>query len=254
MSKRTIHGIDPYVPGGIDALMAHHRLTFGDAVMRVDPNAAPPATDPPVDPPADPGTPPPADPPAAPPAAPAAPPAPNVWDDPAAAKAEIEKLRRQNGDDRILAKKTAADEARNELLQKLGLTKEGEAQPDPAKLAADLAAERTAKADTARQLAIYKAASTAGADPAKLLDSNSFMTSVQGLDPTDGAAVAAAITAAVTANQSLKAARAAGASGIELSGGTGEQGQITAAQLAHMTAEQIVEADRKGLLRDYKAS
>lgn len=181
-------------------------------------------------------------------------PAPAVWDDPAAARAEIEKLRKQNGDERILAKQQAAEEARNELLKKLGLTKEGEPQPDPAKLAADLAAEREAKANTARELAIFKAASAAGADPAKLLDSNSFMSSVKGLDPTDGNAVIAAITAAVTANQSLKAARAAGASGIEQTGGTGEQGQITAAQLAHMTAEQIVEADRKGLLRDYKAS
>jgi hypothetical protein len=250
MSKRTIHGIDPYAPGGIDALMAHHRLTFGDAVMEDGDEGGEGTEGGQQEQGGTEG------------AGTASGAAEgrqqgeqkNIWDDPAAARAEIEKLRRQNGDERINAKKAAADEARQELLTKLGLTKEGEEQPDPAKLAADLAAERTAKADTARQLAIYKAATAAGADPAKLLDSNSFMTSVQGLDPTDGAAVTAAITAAVTANASLKAARAAGASGIELSGGTGEQGQITAAQLAHMTAEQIVEADRKGLLRDYKAS
>ena len=174
---------------------------------------------------------------------------PAVWDYPAAARAEIEKLRKQNGDDRILAKKTAADEARNELLQKLGLTKEGEAAPDPAQIAKDLAAERTAKTTTARELAIFKAASAAGADPAKLLDSNSFMTSVQGLDPTDGNAVAAAITAAVTANASLKAARAAGASTVDLGGGSGEQGQITEQQLKTMTPNQIVAAQEKGLLR-----
>ena len=242
---RTIHGIDPYAPGGIDALLVHHRLTFGDAVME-DGGDTPPAGDaPPASgdvPPA--GTTPPAG-----DTPPANPPAPAVWDDPAAARAEIEKLRRQNGDDRILAKKTAADEARTELLQKLGLTKEGETAPDPAQLAKDLAAERTAKTTTARELAIFKAASAAGADPAKLLDSNSFMTSVQGLDPTDGTAVAAAITAAVTANASLKAARAAGASGIEQTGGTGEQGQITEAQLKTMTPNQIVAAQEKGLLR-----
>ena len=214
------------------------------------PEATPPAagtTEPPA------GTTPPAgstEPLAAPPAGTEPPATPAVWDDPAAARAEIEKLRKQNGDDRILAKKTAADEARNELLQKLGLTKEGEAAPDPAQLAKDLAAERTAKTTTARELAIFKAASTAGADPAKLLDSNSFMTSVQGLDPTDGNAVTAAITAAVTANASLKAARAAGASGIEQTGGTGEQGQITEAQLKTMTPDQIVAAQEKGLLRN----
>lgn len=33
MAKRTIHGIDPYAPGGLIALMAHHYATFGDAVM-----------------------------------------------------------------------------------------------------------------------------------------------------------------------------------------------------------------------------
>jgi hypothetical protein len=176
-------------------------------------------------------------------------PAPAVWDDPAAARAEIEKLRRQNGDERINAKKQAADEARNELLQKLGLTKDGE-QPDPAKVAADLAAEREARANTARELAIFKAASGAGADPAKLLDSNSFLTSVKGLDPADGDAIAAAITAAVTANQSLKAVRATGASGIEQTGGTGEQGQITEQQLKTMQPEEIVAAQAKGLLRN----
>ena len=215
--------------------------------MSATPPEAPATTEPPA------GTTPPAgstEPLAAPPAGTEPPATPAVWDDPAAARAEIEKLRKQNGDDRILAKKTAADEARNELLQKLGLTKEGEAQPDPAALAQRIADADKAQADTARQLAIYKAATAAGADPAKLLDSNSFMTSVQGLDPTDGAAVAAAITAAVTANASLKAARAAGASGIEQTGGTGEQGQITEAQLKTMTPNQIVAAQEKGLLRN----
>lgn len=201
-------------------------------------------------------TPAPAEPaPAAPPApaatpAPPAEPAPAVWDDPAAARAEIEKLRKQNGDERVNAKKAAAEEARNELLQKLGLTKDGEPAPDPAKVAADLAAEREARANTARELAIFKAASAAGADPAKLLDSNSFLTSVKGLDPADGEAITAAITAAVKANASLKAARAAGASGIEQTGGTGEQGQITEQQLKTMTPEQIVAAQEKGLLRN----
>lgn len=33
MSKRTVHGIDITAPGGVAALMAFHRLTFGDAVM-----------------------------------------------------------------------------------------------------------------------------------------------------------------------------------------------------------------------------
>ncbi|WP_372699411.1 hypothetical protein [Arthrobacter sp. JSM 101049] len=34
-TSRLIHGyIDPYAPGGFEALLAHHRATFGDAVMQ----------------------------------------------------------------------------------------------------------------------------------------------------------------------------------------------------------------------------
>lgn len=47
MSKSFPHGIDITAPGGLTALMALHRATFGDAVMEVDPQTAPPsATDP----------------------------------------------------------------------------------------------------------------------------------------------------------------------------------------------------------------
>lgn len=43
MNKQFPHGIDITKPGGLTALMAFHRKTFGDAVMEVDPAAAPPA-------------------------------------------------------------------------------------------------------------------------------------------------------------------------------------------------------------------
>lgn len=39
--KTFPHGIDITVPGGIERLMDFHRLTFGDAVMEVDPAADP---------------------------------------------------------------------------------------------------------------------------------------------------------------------------------------------------------------------
>lgn len=183
-----------------------------------------------------------------PPAEPA--PTPNLWDDPAAARAEIEKLRRENASERINAKQAAADEARNELLQKLGLTKDGDKAPDPAALATELATARETARGNALNLAIYKAATTNGADPSRLLDSNSFMTSINGLDPADGDAVSAAIKTAVAANKTLRTAQAVGASGIELTGGTGEQGQITEAQLSRMTPDQIVDAQSKGLLKN----
>lgn len=40
MNKRFPHGIDITAPGGLTALMDFHRLTFGDAVMEVDADAA----------------------------------------------------------------------------------------------------------------------------------------------------------------------------------------------------------------------
>jgi len=180
-------------------------------------------------------------------------PAANVWDDPAAARAEIEKLRRENGAERVNAKTAAAEEARNELLQKLGLTKDGAEKPDPDALAKDLTTAREQARQTAVELAVYRAAAANKANPDALLDSASFLAKVRTLDP-NGADFATqvtdAITAAVTANKSLKATPAVGASGVELNGGTGETGQITEAQLARMTPEAIVEAQEKGLLKN----
>jgi hypothetical protein len=163
----------------------------------------------------------------------------------------VRDARKEAGDYRTAAK-TASDAATQSITEKLAaaLGLKPEAAADPAALTQQLTTAQQEAADRARELAIYKAASAHGADPARLLDSNSFMTSVKGLDPADGDAVADAIKAAVTANQSLKAARAAGASGVELSGGTGEQGQITEQQLKTMTPEQIVQAQAKGLLRN----
>ena len=177
----------------------------------------------------------------------------NPWDDPAAARAEIEKLRRENGAERVNAKTQAAEEARNELLQKLGLTKDGEKTPDPDALAKDLTTAREQARQHAVDLAVYKAAAANQANPDALLDSASFLAKVRTLDP-NGAdfttQVTDAIKTAVTTNQALKAVRATGASGVELTGGSGEQGQITEAQLARMTPDQIVDAQTKGLLKN----
>lgn len=243
--SETLHGIDITAPDGIGLLLDFHRLTFGNAVMEAgteegagqtttaetNGTAADKAADTTTEQTTTAAT---TDP----------------WANPDAARAEIEKLRRENASERVNAKTKAAEEARNELLQKLGLTKDGEKAPDPAALAAELATAREQARSNAVKLAIHTAAASNGADPSRLLDSNSFMTSINGLDPADGAAVSAAIKTAVAANKALKAAQAVGASGIELTGGTGEQGQITEAQLARMTPEDIVKAQEKGLLRN----
>lgn len=200
----------------------------------------------------DPGTPPaPAAPPAAPPAppAPAAPPTPtqpapptpaNPWDgfqwdgkvdslpDPVAKM--IRDLRTENAATRTNAKETAAAEARDQLLRELGLVKDNE-PADPAALSAAIGEKDTRIGELETQgrmqaieLAAYKTAAKHDANPAALLDSRSFLTSVEGLDPTADdftQKLDDAIKAAVEANQQLRAGQAPRRGGGEFNGGPG---------------------------------
>lgn len=135
-------------------------------------------------------------------------PKPNVWDNPESAKAEIERLRRENGAARTNAKQQAADEARTalatEIGKALGLVKDEPA--DPTQLTEQLTASQADAKSAKVELAVFKAAAAAGGDPLALLDSASFLEKVRAIDPTDSGAVAAAITEAVTANPRLGAA------------------------------------------------
>ena len=72
------------------------------------------------------------------------------------------------------------------------------------------------------QLAVTLAAVTAGANAVDLLDSSRFQTAIKDLDPTDATAISAAITRFVSENPRFKQAQAAGTSGADFTGGTGE--------------------------------
>lgn len=133
----------------------------------------------------------------------------NPWDNPDAAKAEIERLRRENASSRTNAKAQAAEDARNEVTQSiakaLGLVQDE--APDPAKLAEQVNAAsneaRTLKVTNATILAAVKA----GADVEALMDSRSFLEKVGGLDPSAAdftSSVHDAITAALEANPRFK--------------------------------------------------
>jgi hypothetical protein len=120
---------------------------------------------------------------------------------------------------------TAQQTTLDKLAIALGLKKDGGDAPDAAMLTTQVAAAQTSARESAVQLAVFKAASAAGANPNALLDRNSFTKAVLGLDPTKAdfsTKVTAAITAAVTADPTLKAVPAAARSGVDLSGGTGE--------------------------------
>jgi len=157
------------------------------------------------------------------------------WDDPAAARAEIDKLRKENASARVTAKQTAAEEAKNQYAQEigklLGLVKD-DAPATPENLTAQLTEAQTTAANTARELAIFKAAADAKADANALLDSRAFLNKVAGIDPTDTAALAAAISEATTSNPRFKVTQAAPVGGADLTGGSGPARTYTRDQLA----------------------
>ncbi|MFD6094570.1 hypothetical protein ACFWGN_20860 [Oerskovia sp. NPDC060338] len=156
---------------------------------------------------------------------------------PSGAQTLIEKLRKEAGDSRVNAKQSAAAEARDALLKELGLVKDGEAAPDPAKLAQDLTAARDDARLVRVELAVFRTAGTHQADPSALLDSRAFLAKITDLDPTAAdftTKVDVAIKAAISDNPKLLAAQAAGASSVDHAGGSGE-GAITAERFAAMT-------------------
>lgn len=237
--RRTIHGIDPYAPGGIDQLLDFHRRFWGDAQMNANASgdggqggesggdggeaggdagaqqttetqtgtqtqAGTNTEDKGGDKGGD-----------------------NPWSDPEKAKAEIERLRRENASERTNAKTKAAEDARNGLVQELGkalgLIKDGEKAPDPEDLAKQVTEQTTAARQAQTELAVYRAAGKASADPDALLDSRAFLAKIADIDPTDTAKVTKAIEDAVKDNPKLRATQAAGRSGAEFNGGSGEQ-------------------------------
>jgi hypothetical protein len=165
----------------------------------------------------------------------------NVWENPDTAKAEIERLRRENAASRTNAKQQAADEARSELAntigRALGLVKD---EPvDPQELTQQLTASQAAAKSAQVELAVFRAAASTDADASALLDSRTFLAKVADIDPSDSAAIQAAITEAVTANPRL--GKAATAPGLKPNPAQGRSASPPAT-----VAEQIAAAQAAG--------
>jgi hypothetical protein len=193
---------------------------------------------------------PPAEPPATPPA-PTEPPAeaPKTFDE-----AYVKTLRDEAAANRTKARDAeAAAEARiNKILEAAGI-KTSEEPLDAAKLTEQLSAKDQALRALTVERALDKAARKNGADEDLLAAVLAHKGDLGKLDPSADdftTQLDALVKSAVEGNPKLKAARAAAASGVELGGGTGEQGQITEQQLKTMSPEQIVAAQAKGLLRN----
>lgn len=136
-------------------------------------------------------------------------------------KAYIAKLRQEAGghrQEKTAAQQTAAEaqQQRDAVLKALGLNPDGTALDDPAQAAAKLT-QRATEAESAAwganvKLEVFQLAGKLGANPAALLDSLTFVDSLDELTDADPrsaefrTALEAKITAAVQANPNLKAA------------------------------------------------
>jgi len=145
-------------------------------------------------------------------------------EDPAATIARLERevreARAEAAKTRVNAKTQAAEQARQDLAKQigkaLGLVKEGDAAPDPQRLAEQLAQEQEHARQARVELAVYRAAGRAGADPDALLDSRAFLEGLKDIDPGDEKAVTDAIRKAMEKNPRLRANPAPAASGAPM--------------------------------------
>lgn len=118
---------------------------------------------------------------------------------------KAERAKRQAAEK--LAEQRIADakaEIANDFAKVFGLVKDEE-QVDPAKLTESLTAEKEKAQKAQVALAVYQNAAATGGDPQRLLTNTTFLEKVKGIDPTNGAAIAEAITEAVEASPWLAA-------------------------------------------------
>ena len=160
------------------------------------------------------------------------PPAKKDAEDPAATIARLQKeLKQANADAgkaRTNAKKTAADEARTEIVQELGkalglIKDDKDAPPDPAALMAQVEKARTEHREAVVEIAVRDGAEKHGAHAKRLTDSRSFMRSIKDLDPADEGfqkAISAAIKQAVADDPHFRASQAPARSSGDFSGST----------------------------------
>lgn len=170
----------------------------------------------------------------------------NPWEDPKAAQAEIERLRRENGAARTNAKAQAAEEARKELAQTIGkaLGLVEDEPIDPIKLTESLTTAQAEAKDARVELAIFRTAGAAGGDPAALLDSQSFLKSLADIDPSDSPAVQAAIEKAVADNPRLGAATETRTPAPNPAQGSSANGPGTASQLTEADVRRLSQAGK----------
>lgn len=159
----------------------------------------------------------------------------DLWADPVKAKAEIERLRRENGADRVNAKTAAAKEARDEITQTLGkalgLITDGDGAPS----VEDLTRQADADKARVRDLTVRLALAESGAKPlarAAILG-DGILTDLDHTAADYADQVKAKVGEYLTKYPELKTAQVAGASSVDHAGGSGE-GAVSKEQFAAM--------------------
>jgi len=167
------------------------------------------------------------------------------WNDPAKARAEIERLRRERGDERIQAKKNAADEARKELLASLTQALDPEAASKGEQLTLEDATSKLTEAsdqitNVKRESAVIAEAWKLGIDPARLdylqfqLAKNADFKSLD-IESADFAGkLATVISSEIAKDSTLKLSGAVMASGVDQHGGSAGASTITKAEFSAM--------------------
>lgn len=174
----------------------------------------------------------------------------NPWDDPEKARKEIERLRRENGAERVNAKKEAADEASKQTLEAvakaLGLSKDEKPTVESLQKALQESQTDQEKAlaeakDNKRELAVYKAATAAGVDADRVLNLRSFHTALGEIDPSADnfeALVKSALDEEVRKDSSLRARGGSSRSGADTYGGSGGAGVLSQEDFDKMTVDK----------------
>ncbi|MFJ2619698.1 hypothetical protein [Glutamicibacter sp. NPDC087344] len=234
MPRRTIHGIDPYAPGGIEELLNFHRQRWGDAQMNANAGDGGEGSEDGVEQgnqqtgeqPGSQGQPSPK---------PAEAQKGDEWDGkveslPQGAQKIINDLRKAEGDERVSKK------VLDQIAKVLNPDAKGDEKPTAEQLTKQLAERDTATNQAQTELAVYRLAGKAGADADALLDSRAFLAKLADIDHTDTAKVTKAITDAITENPKLKSGRVPGSSAADGAGGSGEQRTKKSMSLTEATA------------------
>lgn len=182
----------------------------------------------------------------------------NPWADPEKAKREIERLRRENGDARINAKKAAADEARQQLLESITAVLDPEAAQNGKPLSIEEVSAKLDEASAARDAAIFENRLLAESwkhniNPEKMdylrfvLSKSDTLKSVNVNDGEFGAILESAIAEAISKDSTLKAVGTAKVSGAETFSGSESGATITKAQfdaMSYVDRVKLYQTDR----------